>query len=99
MLHAGWYTNGSILRLLHRATPARTDVLVVNGTRAESSFEKIQAEDVQARWHPLSVVIEEEEALGQSAASSALPTREWASLGRLILVVGLTVENVCAHRL
>jgi len=90
------YTVPGIYRL---ATPAGTDFLVVNGTRAESNFEKIQAEDLQARWHPLSVVIEEEEALGQAAAGSALPTRELASLVLLTLVVVLAVENVCANRL
>ena len=90
------YTVPGIYRL---ATPAGTDFLVVNGTRTESNFEKIQPGDLQARWRPLSVVIEEEEALGQSAAGSALPTRELASLVLLTLVVVLAVENVCANRL
>jgi len=90
------YTVPGIYRL---ATPAGSDFLAVNGTRAESNFEKIQAVDLQARWRPLSVVIEEEEALGQSAAGSALPTRELASLVLLTLVVVLAVENVCANRL
>ena len=90
------YTVPGIYRL---ATPAGPDLLVVNGTRAESNFEKIQAEDLQARWSPLSVVIEEEEALGQAAAGSALPMRELTSLVLLTLVVVLAVENVCANRL
>jgi len=90
------YTTPGIYRL---TTPAGADFLAINGTRAESNFEKIQAVDLQARLRPLSVVIEEEETLGQSSASSALPTRELASLVLLTLVVVLAVENVCANRL
>jgi len=90
------YTVPGIYRL---TTSAGTDFLAVNGTRAESNFEKIQAADLQTRWQPLSVVIEEEEALGQAAAGSVLPTRELASLVLLTLVVVLAVENVCANRL
>lgn len=90
------YTVPGIYRL---ATSAGNDFLAVNGTRAESNFEKIQAADLQARWRPLSVVIEEEEALGQAAVGSALPTRELASLILLTLVGVLAVENVCANRL
>ena len=90
------YTVPGIYRL---TTAAGTDFLTVNGTRAESNFEKIQAVDLQARWHPLALVVEEEEALGQAAAGSALPTRELASLVLLTFVVVLAVENVCANRL
>ena len=90
------YTVPGIYRLV---TPVGTDFLAVNGTRAESNFEKIQAADLQARLHPLSVMIEEEESLGHSTAGSALPTRELASLVLLTLVVVLAVENVCANRL
>ncbi len=90
------YTVPGIYRL---TTAAGTDFLAVNGTRAESNFEKIQAVDLQARWHPLVVVVEEEEVLGQSATGSALPTRELVSLVLLTLVVVLAVENVCANRL
>src|SRR5262249_20335070 len=71
------YTVPGVYRL---TTLVGTDFLAVNGTRAESNFEKIQAADLQTRLHPLSVVIEEEEALGQSATGSALPMRELASL-------------------
>ena len=90
------YTVPGIYRL---TTSAGTDFLAVNGTRAESNFEKIQAADLQTRWQPLSVVIEEEEARGHAAAGSVLPTRELASLVLLTLVVVLAVENVCANRL
>ena len=90
------YTVPGIYRL---AAPTGSDFLAVNGTRAESNFEKIQAVDLQARWRPLGVVMEEEESLGHSPAGSALPTRELASLVLLTLVVVLAVENVCANRL
>jgi hypothetical protein len=90
------YTVPGIYRL---TTPVGTDFLAVNGTRAESNFEKIQVTDLQTRLRPLAVLIEEEETLGQSTASSALPMRELASLLLLTLVVVLAVENVCANRL
>ena len=90
------YTVPGIYRL---ATPASSDFLAVNGTRAESNFEKIQAAEIQTRLRPLAVVLEEEEAMGQAAAGSALPTKELASLILLTLVVVLAVENVCANRL
>lgn len=90
------YTTPGIYRLV---TPTGLDFLAVNGTRAESNFEKIQAIDLQARLRPLSVIVEEEEHLGQSTADSALPTRELASLVLLTLVAVLAVENVCANRL
>ena len=93
------YASYTVPGIYPLATAAGTDFLAVNGTRAESNFEKIQAVDLQARWRPLAVVIEEEEALGQAAAGSALPTRELASLVLLTLVVVLAVENVCANRL
>jgi hypothetical protein len=79
--------------------PTSTDFLAVNGTRAESNFEKIQTAEIQTRLRPLSVVLEEEESLGQAASDSVLPTRELASLVLLTLVVVLAVENVCANRL
>jgi hypothetical protein len=79
--------------------PTSTDFLAVNGTRAESNFEKIQTAEIQTRLRPLSVVLEEEERLGQAASDSVLPTRELASLVLLTLVVVLAVENVCANRL
>jgi hypothetical protein len=90
------YTVPGIYRL---ATPTSTDFLAVNGTRAESNFEKIQTAEIQTRLRPLSVTLEEEENLGQAAAGSALPTRELAGLVLLTLVAVLAVENVCANRL
>jgi len=93
------YTSYTVPGIYRLATPARTDFLAVNGTRAESNFEKIQAAELQTRLRPLSVVLEEEETLGQAAAGSALPTKELASLVLLTLVVVLAVENVCANRL
>ena len=93
------YTSYTVPGIYRLATPAGTDFLAVNGTRAESNFEKIQAADLQTRLRPLSVVIEEEETFGQSIAGSVLPTRELASVVLLTLVVVLAVENVCANRL
>jgi len=93
------YTSYTVPGIYRLTTPATTDFLAVNGTRAESNFEKIQAVELQTRLRPLSVEIEEEETLGQAVAGSALPTRELASLVLLTLVVVLAVENVCANRL
>src|SRR3989454_4488954 len=93
------YTSYTVPGIYRLAAPASTDFLAVNGTRAESNFEKIQAAELQTRLRPLSVVLEAEETLGQAAAGSALPTRELASLILLTLVVVLAVENVCANRL
>src|SRR5439155_2213648 len=93
------YTSYTVPGIYRLATPASTDFLAVNGTRAESNFEKIQATELQTRLRPLSVVLEEEETRGQAAAGSALPAKELASLILLTLVVVLAVENVCANRL
>lgn len=93
------YISYTVPGIYHLTTPASADFLAVNGTRAESNFEKIQAAELQTKWRPLSVVLEEEETLGQAAAGSALPTRELASVMLLTLVVVLAVENVCANRL
>ena len=57
------YTVPGIYRL---SSSADTDYLAVNATRAESDFAKLQQPDLQARWQPLSVILEEEAALGQS---------------------------------
>jgi hypothetical protein len=93
------YTSYTVPGIYHLAMPASIDFLAVNGTRAESNFEKIQTAEIQTRLRPLSVVLEEEESLGQAASDSVLPTRELASLVLLTLVVVLAVENVCANRL
>ncbi len=93
------YTSYTVPGIYRLTTAAGTDFLAVNGTRAESNFEKIQAVDLQTRLRPLSVVVEEEETVGQSTASSALPMRELANFALLTLVVVLAVENVCANRL
>ena len=90
------YTVPGIYRL---STIADTDYLAVNATRAESDFAKLQQADLQARWQPLSVILEEEAALGQQADGTALPGREIAGILLLSLVAVLMVENVCANRL
>ena len=90
------YTVPGIYRL---SSSADTDYLAVNATRAESDFTKLQQADLQARWQPLSVILEEEAALGQQADGTALPGREIAGILLLSLVAVLMVENVCANRL
>ena len=90
------YTVPGIYRL---SSSADTDYLAVNATRAESNFAKLQQADLQARWQPLSVILEEEAALGQQADGTALPGREIAGILLLSLVAVLMVENVCANRL
>ena len=50
-----------------------TDFLAVNGTRAESNFEKIQATEIQTRLRPLSVVLEEEGNPGASCRRLCTP--------------------------
>ena len=90
------YTVPGIYRLSSRAD---TDYLAVNATRAESDFAKLQQPDLQARWQPLSVILEEEAALGEQTDGAALPGREIAGMLLLSLVAVLMVENVCANRL
>ena len=90
------YTVPGIYRL---GADADTDYLAVNATRAESDFAKLQQPDLQARWQPLSVIVEEEAALGEPADGGPLPGREIAGLLLLSLVAVLMVENVCANRL
>jgi hypothetical protein len=93
------YTSYTVPGIYRLTTPASSDFLAVNGTRAESNFEKIQAAEIQTRLRPLAVALEEEETMGQAATGSALPAKELASLLLLTLVVVLAVENVCANRL
>ena len=90
------YTVPGIYRL---GADADTDYLAVNATRAESDFAKLQQPDLQARWQPLSVRLEEEAALGEQADGGPLPGREIAGILLLSLVAVLMVENVCANRL
>lgn len=90
------YTVPGIYRL---ATPGEMDFLAVNGTRAESHFEKIQLPDLQTRWRPLSITMEEEETFGQATAHTALPTRELGNVALLALLVVLAVESLYANRI
>lgn len=79
-------------------TPSGPDLLAVNATRAESNFEKLQLADLRARVEPLTVFVDEEQTVGQAAASSRLPMRELSGMFMLALVAVLMVENVCANR-
>ena len=90
------YTVPGIYRL---TMPIGTDFLAVNGTRAESNFEKIQTVDLQTRWRPLAVRMEDEETFGQATGDTAGPMREMANIALLTLVAVLAVESVYANRL
>jgi hypothetical protein len=79
-------------------TPGGPDLLAVNATRAESNFEKLQIADLQTRFRPLPLVVEEEKTLGQAAAGSPTPIWELSGIFMLALVAVLVVENVCANR-
>jgi hypothetical protein len=89
------YTIPGIYRL---ATPAGLDLLAVNGTRAESDFEKLQIADVRTRLQPLLVLFEEEETLGKAAVGDSHRLQELSALFMIALVAVLIVENVCANR-
>ena len=88
------YTVPGIYRLDAGADP---DFLAVNGTRAESDFAKLQHPDLQKRWKPLSVVLQEDSDLGEEAGDVTLPGREMAGILLLSLVAVLMVENVFAN--
>ena len=90
------YTVPGIYRLDAGADP---DFLAVNGTRAESDFAKLQQPDLQKRWKPMSVVLQEDSDLGEEAGDVTLPGREMAGILLLSLVAVLMVENVFANRL
>ena len=90
------YTVPGIYRLDAGADP---DYLAVNATRVESDFAKLQQSDLQKRWQPMSVILQEESDLGEQPDNAALPGREMAGLLLLSLVAVLMVENVCANRL
>jgi hypothetical protein len=84
--------------LYQATTPSGPDLLAVNATRVESNFEKLQAADLQTRFHPLQLMVEEENMLGQTITGSPLPIRELSGIFMLALVAVLIVENVCANR-
>ena len=90
------YTVPGIYRLDAGAGP---DYLAVNGTREESDFAKLQQADLQKRWQPMSVVLQEESDPGGEAGDAPLAGREMAGFLLLSLVAVLMVENVCANRL
>ena len=90
------YTVPGIYRLDAGAGP---DYLAVNGTRGESDFAKLQQSDLQKRWQPMSVVLQEESDPGGEAGDAPLAGREMAGILLLSLVAVLMVENVCANRL
>lgn len=90
------YTVPGIYRLDAGADP---DYLAVNATRVESDFAKLQQPDLQKRWQPMSVILQEESGLGEQTGDVTLPGREMAGVLLLSLVGVLMVENVCANRL
>lgn len=90
------FTMPGVYRL---TTPSNADFVAVNGTRAESNFDKLHMGDVQARFRPLPIMLEEEEMVGQTPGDQAFPTQELAGMLLVALVAVLMVENVCANRL
>jgi hypothetical protein len=93
------FANYTVPGIYRVATPHEPDLLAVNATRAESNFDKLQQDDLQARWHPLRLTLEEEESLLHDRLNTTLPTKELASLLLLALAGILALENVYANRL
>ena len=89
------YTVPGIYNLV---TPQGPDVLSANATRAESNFVKLQSDDLQARLHPLQIVVEEE-TVEQATTNAPFASKELAGMLLLAVVGLLAVENVCANRL
>jgi hypothetical protein len=92
------FTDYTVPGQYRMATPSGPDMLSVNATRAESNFEKLSIAELQTRFHPLRLVMEEEKTLGQAAASGQIPIRELSGIFMLALVAVMIVENVCANR-
>jgi Aerotolerance regulator N-terminal/von Willebrand factor type A domain len=80
-------------------TPKGPDVVTVNATRAESNFDKLQQDDLQTRWRPLHLVLDEEESLQPDTIDMTRSSKELASLLILALAGILALENVYANRL
>ncbi len=91
------FSDYTVPGIYHLATPSGPDFLAVNATRAESDFEKLQRDDLQTRFHPLPILLQEESS-GTEVTRSPLPSFELAGMLMLILVATLAVENVCANR-
>jgi hypothetical protein len=90
------YTVAGIYRL---TTPQGADLISANATRAESNFTKLQREDLQTRWQPLNLVLEEEATFGEADREAGLPAKELASILLLAVVALLAVEGMYANRL
>ena len=85
--------------IYHLRMPSGPDYIPVNATRAESHFEKLQLDDVQARFQPRAITLEEEADFGTAAVGSTSPSFELAGILLLALAGVLAVENICANRL
>lgn len=79
--------------------PGGPDLIAVNATRAESHFEKLRNIDLQMRWRPFSVVIEDEKGMGPDKKGGQLPLKELSGMFMVILVVALLAENAYSNRL
>jgi hypothetical protein len=79
--------------------PSGPDVVTVNATRAESNFDKLQRDDLQTRWSPLQLMLDEEESLQPDTIATPRSSKELASLLMLALAGILALENVYANRL
>jgi hypothetical protein len=94
--HVTEYTVPGIYRL---TTANGADFLAVNATRAESDFAKLHQTDLAARFHPLSLVMEDEATLGQSSAARQRSMWDVSGLLLFVFIAALIAENVCANRL
>jgi hypothetical protein len=90
------YTVPGIYRL---TTANGVDFLAVNATRAESDFAKLHQADLEARFRPLSLVMEDESTLGQTSAASQRPMWDVSGVLLFVLIAALITENVYANRL
>jgi hypothetical protein len=94
----GRFEDYSVPGLYPVRTPSGSDLLAVNATRAESHFEKLHDVDLQTRFRPLSLTIENEKEMGQGDSVEQFPVRELSGMLIVILVVALLVENAYSNR-
>jgi uncharacterized membrane protein len=94
----GRFEHYSVPGIYQVTTPAGMDVLAVNATRAESRFEKLRDSDLQTRFRPLPLVIEDDKTFAQTNAGGRPPVSELSAMFMLLLVAVLLVENAYSNR-